>query len=166
MIVATAKAHANIALAKYWGKVNIVANLPAVPSVSMTLDAMSTETEVYFDPSATLDAMELNGVPASDKALARATKLLNRVREEAGLTACARIITRNNFPTASGLASSASGFAALALAARTAAGLPRDVERESDLARQSSASAARSIFGGYVALDFGSAAARRVASAE
>jgi diphosphomevalonate decarboxylase len=166
MIVATARAHANIALAKYWGKADIAANMPAVPSVSMTLDAMSTETRVCFDPSLSHDVMELNGAPAPDKALKRATQLLDRVRQEAASSHYARITTSNNFPTASGLASSASGFAALALAARAAAGLTRDMELESSLARQSSASAARSLFGGYAALDRGSLAARRIAGAE
>lgn len=166
MIVAKAIAHANIALAKYWGKADVAANLPAVPSVSMTLDAMSTETVVCFDPSLDADVLELNGVAAPAKALKRASLLLDRVRAEANLKHAAKVVSANNFPTASGLASSASGFAALAIAARAAAGLPRDVERESSLARQSSASAARSVYGGYVALDLGSLAARRIASAD
>jgi diphosphomevalonate decarboxylase len=62
-------------------------------------------------------------------------------------------VTRNDFPTASGLASSASGFAALALAATRAAGLDWAADRVADVARQSSASAARSLFGGFVELD-------------
>jgi diphosphomevalonate decarboxylase len=65
------------------------------------------------------------------------------------------VSSRNQFPTASGLASSASGFAALAAAARHAAGLPFDATKISALARQSSASAARSVFGGYVELPAG-----------
>jgi diphosphomevalonate decarboxylase len=166
MLVAHAKAHANIALAKYWGKADIAKNLPAVPSISMTLDAMHTETSVCFDPALKEDVLELNGVVASDKPLTRARTLLERVRAEAGTRAFARIVTSNNFPTASGLASSASGFAALAVAARAAIGLPRDPVRESALARASSASAARSLFGGYVALDKGAEAARPIAGAE
>ena len=72
------------------------------------------------------------------------------------MTEWADVDTTNDFPTASGLASSASGFAALARAAVHAAG-DWDAERVSDLARRSSASAARSVFGGFVELDAGPA---------
>jgi diphosphomevalonate decarboxylase len=85
--------------------------------------------------------------------LARATALLDSVRRAAGWTTSARVVSVNDFPTASGLASSASGFAALALASVRAAGLDWSAERVADLARRSSASAARSIFGGFVELD-------------
>lgn len=163
---AIATAHANIALAKYWGKADVGRNLPAVPSLSMTLDGMTTRTEVVFDAALERDELELNGKVATPKVLARAVTLLDRVRKEANTSVYARVISHNDFPTASGLASSASGFAALALAARAAAGLPFDLEQASDLARQSSASAARSVYGGYVALDLGAQAARRVAKRE
>jgi diphosphomevalonate decarboxylase len=78
--------------------------------------------------------------------------LLDRVREASGMLERARVASHNDFPTASGLASSASGFAALALAASSAAGLSLGPARLSSLARRSSASAARSCFGGFVAL--------------
>lgn len=162
---ATATAHSNIALAKYWGKASRELNLPAVPSVSMTLDAMSTITSVRFDQALASDTVEINGTPATGSARARAIALLDRVRAEAALSWPARVVSSNNFPTAAGLASSASGFAALALAARAAAGLGEDLNVASSLARQSSASAARSVFGGYVALDARAHEARRVASA-
>src|SRR6185312_695371 len=84
---------------------------------------------------------------------ARALALLDRVRRETGVSAAAEVESRNDFPTASGLASSASGFAALALAAVRAAGADWDAARVSDLARSASASAARSIHGGFVELD-------------
>jgi diphosphomevalonate decarboxylase len=78
----------------------------------------------------------------------------------------ARVDSKNDFPTAAGLASSASGFAALALAATRAAGLDLSPEALSSLARQSSASAARSLFGGFVALGAGERAAEAVAPAD
>jgi diphosphomevalonate decarboxylase len=74
------------------------------------------------------------------------------VRGAAGETRRAEVESRNDFPTASGLASSASGFAALALAATSALGVDANASHVSDLARRSSASAARSIFGGWVEL--------------
>ncbi len=150
---AVALAHPNIALSKYWGKRPGGGNVPAVPSLSVTLAGLATTTEVTFDDALAGDSLLLNGSPAPDGALARASELLDRVREAAGLHTRASIVSTNDFPTASGLASSASGFAALALAAVRAAGLDWTAERVADLARRSSASAARSLFGGFVELD-------------
>jgi diphosphomevalonate decarboxylase len=155
MSSARSVACSNIALVKYWGKADKAQNLPAVPSLSLTLDALTTTTTVDFDPALRMDTMVLNGADAPSEAVARATKLLDRVRVAARLTARARIVTANDFPTASGLASSASGFAALAAAASIAAGLPANPAAFSDLARRSSASAARSIFGGFATLAAG-----------
>lgn len=152
---ATAISRANIALAKYWGKSDEALNLPAVPSVSMTLEPMRTETTVVLDPGLAADVLELDGELASPKETTRAATLLAEVRAESHDRTHARVTSRNHFPTASGLASSASGFAALAAAARAAYGLPRDDRRASILARRASASAARSIFGGWVELPAG-----------
>jgi len=160
---ATARAHANIALAKYWGKADIARNLPAVPSLSLTLENMRTTTEVSFVPELTADELVLGGKPELGKPLTRASKLLNEVRGLAGVTTFARVRSHNDFPTASGLASSASGFAALALAAVRALDLPLSVERVSALARAASASAARSLFGGFVELGASAESAARVA---
>ena len=137
-----ARARANIALAKYWGKADLALNLPAVPSVSVTLEPMITETRVTLDAKASTDSLTLGGVLASTKEQARAVRVLDRVRAEAGATDKARVESANQFPTASGLASSASGFAALVTAARRAYGLPHDPKKESALARWASASAA------------------------
>lgn len=153
--MATARAHSNIALAKYWGKKDTELNLPAVPSISMTLDAYHTTTTVEFDSSLAQDTLILNERTASQKELHRVQQLLNRVRTEGSVPHAARVISRNNFPTASGLASSASGFCALALAARAAVGLSTEPGRTSALARGASASAARSVFGGFAELPAG-----------
>lgn len=152
---ATTVAHPNIALAKYWGKRSGSGNYPAVPSLSVTLAGLATRTTVEFDPALTADELVLDGVRASGTPLERAAALLDRVRSSASRPAFARVTSANDFPTASGLASSASGFAALALAASRAAGLAWTTERVSDLARRASASAARSLFGGFVELEAG-----------
>jgi diphosphomevalonate decarboxylase len=152
---ACAVAHPNIALAKYWGKTGDGKNLPAVPSLSLTLDAMSTTTEVEFSPKLAADRVVINGEPAAAGQERRVIELLDRVRAAAGLGSRASVETTNDFPTASGLASSASGFAALALAATKAASLDWDAARVSDLARRSSVSAARSVYGGFVTLAAG-----------
>ena len=145
---ATAVAHPNIALSKYWGKRPGAANVPAVPSLSVTLAGLATHTTVELGAAA--DTLTING---ESHDATRATALLDVVRAAAGLKAHASIVSTNDFPTASGLASSASGFAALAVAAIRAAGLDWDAHRVADLARRSSASAARSILGGFVELD-------------
>jgi diphosphomevalonate decarboxylase len=150
-----ARARANIALAKYWGKADLALNLPAVPSVSVTLEPMITETRVTLDARAAHDSLTLGGVLASAKEQARAVRVLDRIRAEVGAKDKARVESANQFPTASGLASSASGFAALVSAARRAYGLPRDPKKESALARWASASAGRSIYGGFVLLPAG-----------
>lgn len=150
---AIATAHSNIALSKYWGKRAGDGNVPAVPSLSVTLAGLATTTRVAFDPALEADVLVLNGARADATAAARATTMLDRLRAEANVSTRARIVSRNDFPTASGLASSASGFAALALAASRALGLDHDAARLADCARRSSASAARSIFGGFVELD-------------
>ncbi len=168
---ARATARANIALAKYWGKSDLACNLPAVPSVSLTLDQLVTETEVRFEPGLTEDRFMLDGNIAAPKQRERVVALLDRVRARAEFAHKAVITSHNRFPTAAGLASSASGFAALAAAATKAAGLSLAPSALSALARRSSASAARSIYGGFVALEAGdpgddALAARPLAPAE
>ncbi len=145
------EACANIALAKYWGKSPKGDNLTAVPSLSLTLDALRTRTEVVFENS-TSDVAFMQGEPITGRPLERVSALLNRIRERSGETRRATVTSYNNFPTAAGLASSASGFAALAMAAARAAGLALSPGQLSSEARKSSASAARSLFGGFVEL--------------
>lgn len=152
---ATARAHSNIALAKYWGKRDAALNIPAVGSISITLDALHTDTTVAFDPNLRADELWLDGrrQPAE-----RASAVLDLVRARAGIGSRARVTSKNNFPTGAGLASSASGFAALVVAACAAAGMEADRRELSVLARRGSASAARSLFGGYVELHAGTSA--------
>ena len=157
MHFATAVAHPNIALAKYWGKREDGVNQPAVPSLSVTLAGMATTTTVTFDPDLEADTFDLGGQKADETAYKRVVLLLDRVRRASGRTERVHVLSANDFPTASGLASSASGFAALAFAAAAAAGLDTTPSFVSDLARRSSVSAARSAFGGFVELPVGHA---------
>jgi diphosphomevalonate decarboxylase len=160
---AKAVAHSNIALAKYWGKADAVRNLTAVPSLSLTLAALRTVTSVRFDEALPADELVLAGEGVVGRPLSRVSKLLDNVRAQAGVDTRARVESVNDFPTAAGLASSASGFAALAMAATRAAGLELGPSEVSALARAASASAARSVYGGYVALGRRAEAAERVA---
>jgi diphosphomevalonate decarboxylase len=152
----TARACANIALIKYWGKRDARLNLPAAGSLSLTLDALVTTTGVTFDRALDRDELVLDGEPAGPGDLARTSEFLDLVRAAARISSRARVVSRNDFPTASGLASSASGYAALAVAAAAAAGLTLSARQLSILARRGSGSAARSMFGGFVRMHAGS----------
>jgi diphosphomevalonate decarboxylase len=155
--VGKARAGANFALIKYWGKADARLNVPAVGSISITLDALHTTTEVTLDPSLVTDELVLNG-KRRDADVAKISACLDLLRGPAGVTTRARVASVNNFPTGAGLASSASGFAALVRAAEAALGLTLTDRERSILARQGSGSAARSIFGGFVEMHAGTAA--------
>ncbi|HET6147064.1 MAG TPA: diphosphomevalonate decarboxylase [Polyangia bacterium] len=161
----TAIAGSNIALVKYWGKRDAALNLPATGSLSLTLAELGTRTTVRFSGDGAEDQVTLNGAPAADQVRARVGAFLDRVRARAGIDRRADVVSENSVPTAAGLASSASGFAALALAASRAAGLALAPGELSELARLGSGSAARSIFGGFVEMAAGTRADGRDAVA-
>ncbi len=148
---ASAIANSNIALTKYWGKRDSKLMLPNNGSISMTLDGLNTRTTVEFSPEYERDILIFNGKEISEgREYEETVAFMDIVREMAGIREKAKIATENNFPTAAGLASSASGYAALALAASKAAGLNLDKRELSILARRGSGSACRSIEGGFV----------------
>ncbi|UBQ01979.1 MULTISPECIES: diphosphomevalonate decarboxylase [Curtobacterium] len=147
-MTATAVAHPNIALVKYWGKADAQLALPATGSVSMGLDVFPTTTTVTLDGSAETDSLVLNGGAAPEGALLRVQQFLDLVRDLAGSADRAAVVSENTVPTGAGLASSASGFAALATAAAAAYGLDLSERDLSRLARRGSGSATRSIPGG------------------
>jgi diphosphomevalonate decarboxylase len=147
---ATYEAAPNIALVKYWGVRDPELALPYNSSLSVTLDRMRTRTTVAFDEDQVDDTLELNRRPAAEPARRSVSELLDRIRDRAGISQHAVVTTANNFPTASGLASSASGFAALAGAGAAAAGLDLTPLQLSQIARFGSGSACRSLFGGFV----------------
>lgn len=155
---AKATAHSNIALCKYWGKrtgVPAELNLPATSSLSMTLDGLWTETELH---PASSDRFELDGVVHQDDAARKVWAHLDRMWRadgRSGTRPSVLVKSTNHLPTAAGLASSASGFAALTLAAAAAFDVQLDRSVLSGLARQGSGSAARSLWGGFVRLDRG-----------
>ena len=147
---ATSIACANIAFIKYWGNRDDILRLPANGSISMNLGGLETQTTVQFDPTIEADRVVINGENPVDKARRRVTSMLDEVRALAGISLYAKVDSTNNFPTGTGIASSAAGFAALALAATRAAGYHPDEKNLSRLARHSSGSACRSIPGGFV----------------
>jgi len=146
---ATAKAQPNIALIKYWGKRDTGRNLPAVGSISITLADLYTTMSVDFDTSLGSDVLVVNGADNSSM-LPRVSRCLSSV--VGAERPHARIESEGNFPIAAGLASSASAFAALVVAADAVAGRENTRAQLASLAGQASGSAARSLLGGFVEL--------------
>lgn len=151
----TVKAHSDIALVKYWGQKNKELIIPANGSISISLDGLSTTTTVEFDKKLKKDEIVIGG-ESQDAEVKRATAQLDRIRELAlskkiiDKPIYARIFSENNFPKSTGLSSSASGFAALTLAASKAIGLTLRQSELSALARRGSGSACRCVCGGIV----------------
>jgi diphosphomevalonate decarboxylase len=147
----------SLALVKYWGKRDVGENIPATSSLAVTLGGLRTETEVSFGSG--VDTVVLDGVVQDPKVF---EPFFRRLRVRLDSDARFRVVSRNDFPSAAGLASSSSGYAALTCACS------RLLEREmtpselSEIARFGSASAARSVFGGFTLLRAGSRAAEAV----
>ena len=146
---AIARAQPNIALIKYWGKRDSHRNLPAVGSISVTLDELYTTMEVELDAALDQDELHVNGRVAPSM-LPRVARCLDTVLGDDRHRAC--VVSESNFPIAAGLASSASSFAALVVAASAAAGRDLSTADLAGLAGQASGSAARSLYGGFVEL--------------
>jgi diphosphomevalonate decarboxylase len=146
----------SLALVKYWGKKSTRKNLPATPSLAVTLGGVHTETRVR---TAGEDSILLDGKPVE---LDRFLPLLDALRRAAGRDVHFQVESSNNFPSSAGLASSSSGFAALTGACARILDLDLSPSRLSAFARMGSASAARSLFGGFTLLPAGGHAARRL----
>ena len=123
---ATARAGSNIAFIKYWGVADAALNLPLTNSISMTLDRLYTVTTVNFDDALDADVIVIDGAERRGDARRRAVQQLDRLRQLAKIETKAEVQSRNNFPMGAGIASSASAFAALTLAASEALGLGLD----------------------------------------
>ncbi len=147
---ATAKACSNIAFIKYWGKLDFEQNVPLNDSVSMTLSEAVTTTTVEWDPELTDDELYLDGERVLDHRLLRVSRYLDRIRDQYYRMG-ARVASQNSFPAGTGIASSASAFAALSTAALAAfgEGMPDETEM-TRWARRGSGSACRSIQAGFV----------------
>lgn len=153
---ATAFANPNIAFIKYWGNRDNTLRLPVNGSISMNLEGLSTRTTVSFQASLPFDELIINGHEVTGAGLDRVSYILDIIRGLANIREHAEVMTENNFPSGAGIASSASAFAALALAGSKAAGLGLSESALSRLARRGSGSAARSIPSGFVEWQMGS----------
>jgi diphosphomevalonate decarboxylase len=147
----------NIALAKYWGKRDTALNLPTNGSLSITLNSYGSSTTVEFHESFTHDRLILNGTEEPTDKISKVARVLDELRAVAKTDCNARVQSANNFPTAAGLASSASGLSAVTLAAAQALGLDLSPQKLSEIARKGSGSACRSLFSGFVEWERGHA---------
>ncbi len=146
----TARANSNLALIKYWGKKDPKLFIPMNPNISFTLEGIYTTTTVEFSDSLEEDEVTIDGKEMEGGKKEKAVKHLNLIRKIAGKDLKAKVVSENNFPIAAGLASSASGFAALTVAATSALGLNLDEKQLSIISRQGSGSSSRSITGGFI----------------
>jgi len=144
---ATAIAPANIAFIKYWGRKDAKLRLPYNPSVSMNLSACTTTTTVEFLPEFKQDSVS-EGFDTK-----RILAHIDMLRARADVMLRVKISTKNSFPASAGIASSASGFAALTVAGAAALGLKCTEQELTGLARLGSGSACRSIPDGFVKWD-------------
>ncbi|MBD3289349.1 diphosphomevalonate decarboxylase [candidate division KSB1 bacterium] len=158
-VKATAIAHSNIALIKYWGRAAVAdpgLNIPLNDNISFTKNSMiddmklQTITTIHFDEIYDRDSAEVNGEKLSGRKLERILRVIDVLRSEAKSNIKFRMKSINDFPTQAGLASSASAFAALTLATASALGLKINREQLSTVARLGSGSAARSLHDGFV----------------
>lgn len=147
---ATAIAPSNIAFIKYWGKKDDDLRLPCNDSLSMNIDGSTTTTTIEFSDALNHDNISFIGESTSDREIARVVTHLDRIRNLAHKKLFANVVTKNSFPKSTGMASSASGFAALTVAAVQALGLALNEKELTILARLGSGSACRSIPDGFV----------------
>lgn len=156
-----AVAPSNIAFLKYWGKRDAARQWPANDSISMTLSSLATTTEARIIDSADhAFSFQNQNIPRGDARFAKAYRHLDRLAEMHGFREKLALASANSFPMGAGIASSASGLAALTIAAIAAwtrsSSLAemeaRDFDRQrlAHLSRLGSGSAGRSLFGGYV----------------
>jgi diphosphomevalonate decarboxylase len=147
---ATALAGSNVPIVKYWGALDLERNLPLNDTISLTLDQANTLVTIEFSPHVGQDRVEMEGHPTSGAPAERVTRHLDHLRRLAGAHEPARVASRSTVPAATGLATSASFYAAMTVAGLAALGIAIDERTASTIARLGSGSAARSIFGGWV----------------
>jgi diphosphomevalonate decarboxylase len=151
MTKVSVEANSNIALTKYWGKKNEELKTPYNSNTSVTLEGLKTTTTVDFDDKYDKDIFFLDGEEyrSGQSEYDDVVDQLNIIRKKAGIKQKAKVASKNDFPTAAGFASSASGLAALTFCAAKAAGLNLSVEELSKISRMGSGSASRSLIDGF-----------------
>lgn len=142
----TAIANINIALMKYWGKNDEKLVLPTTTSISFTLDALYTKTTIYEQDNQDKHTIIINNQPASNADYVRVSSFLSLFSQNKKV----KLVSENFVPTKAGLASSASSYASIAMAANAFFDANHSLESLASLTRFGSGSASRSLFEGFV----------------
>ncbi len=145
---ATATAHPIQGLIKYHGLADPILRLPYHDSISVCTAPLTSRTTVEFGDFER-DTATIGGEPVGPRDMERIRSVVDAVRARAGITERFRMASVNDFPSNVGLGASASGFAALALAATRAAGLDLGLEEVSRIARRGAGSASRAVTGAF-----------------
>lgn len=149
MDTTTYRAYTNIALIKYWGKRNKELFLPVTSSLSLTLGEFYTDTTLEWNRDSIHDTFTLDGQIQDANAIDKVSRFINMFRDLSGIQRPVHVKSINHVPTAAGLASSASAFAALASSCNDLFGTQLSDKELSTYARRGSGSATRSLFGGF-----------------
>jgi diphosphomevalonate decarboxylase len=144
-------AHPNFALIKYWGKSDVINNRPDMSSISVTIDSLQSSAKVSFDPSLKEDHWSLNRV--DQRSLGQILPTMEYLRSFKTIKEHCLIESENNFPTAAGLASSASGVASIVIAINKLFNLNLSKEELINAAILGSGSAPRSLYPGFTYLN-------------
>tara|TARA_Y100001968_G_scaffold118568_1_gene108004 strand:+ start:466 stop:1431 length:966 start_codon:yes stop_codon:yes gene_type:complete len=144
-------AHPNFALVKYWGKKDSNQNRPAMSSISVTVDSMISKTKIFKNFKSNHHQLFINGIEEYD--LSKILPPLEYLSEFSGTDEYLVIESQNNFPTSSGLASSASGIASFVTAYEAHYNLCLDINHKVEASMLGSGSAPRSLIGGFVLMD-------------
>jgi len=152
---ATARAHPIQGLVKYHGMRDEQLRMPYHDSISVCTAPSHTRTTVAFEPDRGADRYVVDGEAVAGRGAERIRQVVDHVRDRAGVEHRVRLESENSFPTNIGFGSSASGFAAAAVALAEAAGLDLSHPELSTIARRGSASAARAVTGAYSHLHTG-----------
>ena len=147
----TAIAHPNFALVKYWGKKDSKQNRPAMSSISITVDSMQSKTKIFKNKLSNCHQFFINGMEETD--LSRIYPSLFYLSEISKSDDYLVIQSENNFPTSSGLASSASGIASFVTAYDAHYDLNLEMSNKIEACILGSGSAPRSLIGGFVLMD-------------
>ena len=151
MTEVTAIAHPNFALIKYWGKADSKSNMPAMNSISLTIDSLTSSTQISINRDSTENIWALNGQEQDD--LGRINPVLQYLNNISSNNFGCIIKSENNFPTSAGLASSASGIASLVIAYNKLFKLSMSHDQLVKASIIGSGSAPRSLLGGFVFLN-------------
>jgi len=146
---ATVEAHPIQGLIKYHGLLDFAKRIPFHDSISVCVEAMKTTTTVEVSRDFAEDEIIVNGIRLGGNEKGRVLTVLNELRQVAQVKDKMKVVSDNSVKQGKGLGFSASGFAALGVAASRALEISLDHVTLSEIVRLGAGSATRSLAGGY-----------------